>query len=279
MMLAATIGERNVFEREGLVKAEAFLTESLSAAGYRVAKQEFRVEEEQVRCANLEVEITGSNLSSEIIIIGAHYDSVDGSPGGNDNATGVAAVLELARQLASFRPERTVRLVLFVNEEPPFFQTEQMGSWRYARRAHQRGEKIVAMLSIESIGFFSDEEGSQQYPAPLNLFYPSRGDFVGFVANPSSRSLIHRTIRTFRAHSPVPAEGAAVPDLLPGVGWSDHWSFWQFDYPALMVTDTALFRDPHYHTANDTPDRLHYDRMAGVVSGLREVILELASAK
>lgn len=277
MMLASSIGERNVFEREGLVAAETFLTRSLTDAGYRVAKQEFHVELEQIRCANLEVEIPGSSLPSEIIIVGAHYDSVDGSPGGNDNGSGVAAVLELARDLASIKPARTIRFVFFVNEEPPFFQTENMGSWRYAKRAHERGEKIAAMLSIETVGFFSDEEGSQQYPAPLNLFYPSRGNFIGFVANPSSRKLLHRVIRTFRGHSFVPAEGAAVPDLLPGVGWSDHWSFWQFGYPAVMVTDTALFRDPHYHTSNDSPERLDYARLAGVVDGLREVIRDLAS--
>jgi Zn-dependent M28 family amino/carboxypeptidase len=186
-------------------------------------------------------------------------------------------VLALAKSPALQKPERTLRFVAFVNEEPPFFQTEGMGSTVYAKRCRDRGEKVVAMLSLETIGYYSDDEGSQKYPFPLGLFYPSRGNFIAFVGNTSNARLVRRCIKTFRAKVRFPSEGGAVPGSLPGIGWSDHWSFWEAGYPAIEITDTAPFRYPHYHEETDTPDKLDYERMARVVNGLEEVILDLAN--
>jgi Zn-dependent M28 family amino/carboxypeptidase len=210
-------------------------------------------------------------------VIGAHYDSVFGSPGANDNGSGVAAVLALAQRFASAKPKQTLRFVAFVNEEPPYFLSGEMGSQVYARRCKERGDKISAMISLETIGYFSDVPNSQTYPSPgLGLFYPNVGNFIGFVSNVKSRALLRRVITLFRKHAKVPSEGASLPAFIPGVSWSDQWSFWQQGYPAIMVTDTAPFRYPYYHSSNDTPDKLDYDRFTLVVSGMEKVIQELA---
>jgi Zn-dependent M28 family amino/carboxypeptidase len=173
-------------------------------------------------------------------------------------------------------PNKTLRFVAFVNEEPPYFLSGEMGSQVYARRCKERGDKISAMISLETIGYFSDAPNSQTYPSPgLGLFYPQVGNFIGFVSNVKSRALLRRVITLFRKHAKIPSEGASLPAFIPGVSWSDQWSFWQHGYPAIMVTDTALFRYPYYHSSNDTPDKLDYDRFALVVSGIEKTIDEL----
>jgi Zn-dependent M28 family amino/carboxypeptidase len=185
-------------------------------------------------------------------------------------------MLELARLMAAAKPARTVRFVAFVNEELPFYRTGEMGSRLYARRSRERGENIVAMLSLETIGYYSDRPGSQRYPFPLGLFYPGTGNFLAFVSNLGSRPLLHRALRAFRRHAAFPSEGVAAPAFIPGVDWSDHWSFWAEGYGAIMVTDTAPYRYPYYHTAHDTPDKVDYERLARVVTGLHGMLVELA---
>ena len=207
----------------------------------------------------------------------AHYDSAPGTPGANDNGSAVASLLTLARRFAGQPQPRTLRFVFFVNEEPPFFQTAAMGSWVYAKECRRRHDRIVGMWSLETMGYYSDAKGSQHYPFPFSLFYPDTGNFIGFVANSQSGELLKRTIGGFRKHAQFPSEGVAAPDVVPGLGWSDHWSFWQEGYPAVMITDTALFRYPHYHEATDTPDRLDYDRLGRVVDGLTAVVRDLAA--
>lgn len=204
------------------------------------------------------------------VVIGAHYDTVAGSPGADDNASGVAVLIELARM------ELPARFVAFANEEMPYFQSGEMGSLAYAARAAAAGEKIAAMLSLEMLGFYRDEPGSQRYPPPLSWFYPDRGDFVGFVGDIGSRALVRRAIGAFRESARFPSQGVAAPAAIPGVTWSDHWSFRQHDYPAIMVTDTAFYRYPHYHLPSDTAEKLDYVRMARVALGLAAVIKELA---
>jgi hypothetical protein len=279
-LLAVEIGGRSLDGApEGLARTAEALEDELIALGYEVERQTFEALGQ--RCSNLIVEIPGSRRPDEIVIVGAHYDSCGDAPAANDNASGVAATIALARSFAARRSAagRTLRFVLFTNEEPPFFQTDAMGSRVYARRCRERGEAVVAMLSLETIGYYSDEPGSQQYPFPLSVFYPSRGDFIGFVGDLTSRRLVRRVVGAFRSsHVAFPSEGAALPGEIPGVGWSDHWSFWQEGYPAVMVTDTAPFRYPHYHTPEDTPDKLDFDRMARVVSGLERVISNLVAA-
>lgn len=267
--------EHNVFQLPMLEQAAQYIENAFDKAGYlALGAQRFTVMDAPVR--NIEAELKGGSRASEIIVVGAHYDSVVGAPGANDNGSGVAAMLELARLLHGSRPARTVRFVAFVNEEPPFFKSEAMGSLRYARRSKERGENIVAMFSLETIGYYSDRAGSQRYPFPLGLFYPSTGNFIAFVSDLSSRALMHEALAAFRRHAQFPSEGVAAPAAIPGVDWSDHWAFRDAGYPAVMVTDTAPYRYPHYHTAADTPDKLDYERLARVVSGLYAMAKALA---
>ena len=274
-ILADSIGERNVLgQPSSLAAAADFLGEELTKVGYAVNRQSYPIDEKT--CENLEVEITGSDLAKEIVVVGAHYDSVIGSPGANDNGSGTVATLALARRFAGKPRSRTLRFVLFVNEEPPFFQTHRMGSLVYAEGCEEHAENIVAMLSLETIGYYSDRVGSQSYPFPFNLLYPPTGNFICFVGNFASRKLVKKVVGSFRSDCEFPSEGAAVPSFVPGVGWSDHWSFWQMGYPGLMVTDTAPFRYPFYHTPEDTLDKIDFDRTARVVDGIRKVVEELS---
>jgi len=271
--LAGDIGERNMRRYPQLNAAADFIEDSFSRAGLRTRRDTYELDGRA--CHNIEVEIRGTR--PEIVVIGAHYDSVFGSPGANDNGSGVAALLALARRFAGKPTGQTLRFVAFVNEEPFYFQSEQMGSFVYASRCKARGDQISAMISLETIGYFSDAPRSQTYPAPgLGVFYPSTGNFIGFVGNIGSRTLLRRAIALFREQSKLPSEGAALPSFIPGVGWSDQWAFWQHGYPGIMITDTAPFRYPHYHEATDLPDKLDYDRFALVVSGVEKVIAGLA---
>jgi hypothetical protein len=275
-MLAGEIGERNVFHYTQLVQAAEYIGKTLSEAGYEVARQEYEVNGQI--CENLEAEVRGTERPDEIVLIGAHYDSVKGSPGANDNATGVAAMLALAHAFSQTPASRTLRFVAFTNEEPPFFRGRHMGSRVYAKRSRQRAENIILMLSLETIGYYSDEQGSQSYVFPLHFFYPSTGNFIAFVSNVENGPLVRHLIKSFRRHASFPSEGGALWGWLPGVGWSDHWAFWKEGFPAVMVTDTALFRDFTYHTSNDKPKNIHYEHFARVVLGLQRVINEFAQS-
>ena len=274
-ILANEIGPRNIWRHSSMDRTVGYLEKVLSDMGYDVRRQQFRSYE--VTSVNLEVEIVGHLYPEEIVVVGAHYDTVPYCPGANDNGSGVAALLELARLLADSRLQRTVRLVAFANEEPPFFFSNKMGSAFYAARCRDRKENIVGMLSLETIGYYSDEIGSQHYPFPLSMFYTDTANFIGFVGNIRSRKLVRQTIEAFRNHTRFPSEGLAAPGFITGVGWSDHLSFWRKGYPAIMVTDTALFRYAAYHTTADTPEKLNYERMARVVTGLVPTLLELAN--
>jgi Zn-dependent M28 family amino/carboxypeptidase len=273
--LSVTIGERSIQHAGSLKVTSEFLGGNLRQAGYAVTESTYSVAGQEV--SNVEAILAGSDSASGTIVLGAHYDSVAGTVGANDNATGVAAVLELARLLQGSKLRKTIRFVLFVNEEPPYFQTEKMGSLVYARQLHHDGVPVSAMISLETIGFYSDVPGSQKYPPVLGLFYPNRGDFIGFVGNRESRALVRRCVRKFRESTSFPSEGVAAPADWPGVGWSDHWSFWQENYPAIMITDTAPFRYPYYHTQRDTFDKVDFEKMARVVDGVREVVESLAN--
>lgn len=269
------VGNRSTFQPRRFAAAAAWIHDQLAQYGY-TAINEYPVQRGSP-VPNMEVVVPGTSAASEIVVIGAHYDAFQGTPGADDNASGVAACLHLARTYISKPQARTLRFVFFVNEEPPAFWTSDMGSWVYAKACRARKDDIVAMLSLESIGYYSDKPGSQHYPSPLNLLYPSTGDFIAFVSNYGSRSLNKRALRTFREHASFPSEGGSPPAVFPGVGWSDHWSFWQEGYDAIMITDTATFRNPFYHTPNDTVRSLDYERMARVVDGLKPVIEDLAN--
>lgn len=274
--LADHIGARNVnmFPKK-LFAAENYITGEFEQYGYKVLKNGFKYSNMTVN--NLIVELKGTEKPDEIIVIGAHYDSANSSPGANDNASGVAAVLCLAKQYADKPFKRTVRFVAFVNEEPPFFQTALMGSLVYARQCRADGDNVVGMISFDGIGYYSDEKDTQHYPFPLNAFYPSEGNFIGFVGNQTYDQFVKKGIKLFRDNAKFPSEGAALPGAVQGVGWSDHWSFWQCEYPAFMITDSLPFRYEHYHTTDDTGDKVDFGRMARVVEGSGQVIKGLAN--
>lgn len=267
-------GERTMNRPEALAGAASTIETALTQAGYTVERLPYDVDGHEV--ANYEASLAGGSLAGEVVVVGAHYDTAAGAPGADDNASGVAALLEIAKTLAKRSPRRSVRFVAFANEEPPHFWNSSMGSLVYARACQARGDRIVAMLSLETVGYFSDAHGSQKYPPLVSLLYPDQGNFIGFIGNVGSRPLVRESIGAFRRAASFPSEGAALPAFVAGVGWSDHWSFWQAGYPAVMVTDTAPFRNPHYHEPTDRPESLDYERFARVVDGLVAVVEELA---
>jgi Zn-dependent M28 family amino/carboxypeptidase len=274
-MLAGKIGGRSALHPQSLIASVEYIQGQLRSYGYSPERQTYSAS--GMTFENVEASLTNTAQPDRILIVGAHYDTAGGLPGANDNASGVAATLELACEFARHAQKRSVRWLFFANEEPPFFQGPAMGSYIYARRCRQRGDDIRAMISLETIGYYSDEPGSQRYPIGFHPGYPDRGDYLGFVSDLRSIFLLRRVVNAFRMHTSLPAQGGAAPTGIPGIGWSDHWSFWQFGYRALMVTDTAPYRYPYYHTAQDTPEKLDYDRMARAVTGLSAVVRDLAS--
>lgn len=272
--LAGEIGERNVYRPAALDAAARHIETEWHDLGYAVRRQTYVAR--RIECANLEIVLPGRRWPDESLVVGAHYDTVPGSPGADDNASAVAALIEIARLLRGHAPARTLRLVAFVNEEAPFFFWGEMGSRVYARAARRRGEVIRLMLSLEMLGYYRDEPGSQAYPPLFRRFHPDRGDFIAFVSDFRSARLMRRAARAFRAHSEFPLETTATFRWIPGVAWSDHLSFWRAGYPAFMCTDTAFYRNPCYHGAADTPETLDYARLATLTAGLAAMCRELA---
>lgn len=282
-MIAGVIGERNVPRRYGALEATArYIEDTFRAQGYAPAAQEFAAYGKPVR--NIECEIAGQKHPERIWIIGGHYDSIDGSPAADDNASAVAGVLEVARLLRDAHPRDTVRFVTFVNEEPPFYKGSEMGSVVYANRCREREEQIQGMINLEMIGYYDDRRGAQEYPppldrAPIRWLLPSRGNFISFVGDEKSFWLTRRCKRLFRKSVRFPALWMATPDRIGGHGMSDQWSFWQQGYRAVMVTDTAFFRNPHYHKASDRPETLDHPRMAKIVVGLAGMMRRLSGVR
>lgn len=273
--LAGKIGERNVNRPEKLQAAADYIAGRWELQGYAVERQRYDVA--GVSCENLEITRAGDARGNEIILLGAHYDTVPGCPGANDNASGVAALLEISRLFATVAPASSVRFVAFVNEEPPFFRQGEQGSMIYAQAARRRGDDIRLMASLETIGSYFDAPGTQTYPPLFDLFFPDRGNFIGFVSNFRSGKEMSRLARAFRRHSDFPLETVATFPFIPGVGWSDHRSFWRQGYRAIMITDTAFHRYEHYHLPSDTPDKLAYPEFARATAGLFAAFADLAS--
>ncbi|MDJ0958359.1 MAG: M28 family peptidase [Arenicellales bacterium] len=209
----------------------------------------------------------------ERLVIGAHYDTAGGLPGADDNASGVAGLIEIARLLQHEAPAGTVELIAYTLEEPPFFRTPHMGSAVHASSLHENGVEVKLMISLEMIGYFDDRPGSQSYPSPiLAPFYPDTGNFIAVVGNLGQLGVVRRTKQIMRGASPLPVYSLNGPSSIPGVDFSDHLNYWRYDFPAIMVTDTAFYRNPAYHSIGDTADRLDYFRMAQVVEGVLAVI-------
>jgi Zn-dependent M28 family amino/carboxypeptidase len=279
--IASTIGERNLSNfPDQLEETAVWIEQELTDAGWHPTAQEYQTAARTVR--NIIVEMPGMAEPEEIVIVGAHYDSAIDTPGANDNGSGTVSLLALTRQFGSkgdrhgTSQTRTLRFVFFVNEEPPWFMHDEMGSLVYARQCKAKRENIKAMLSLETMGYYSDEPDSQKYPMPaLKAIFPTTGNFIGFTATTESRELVTKVVESFRRNCKFPSEAAALPALLPGANWSDHWSFSIHGYQAVMVTDTAPFRYPYYHQPEDTPEKVDCARMARVVEGLAAVIAEL----
>jgi hypothetical protein len=273
--IAGVIGERNVQRRyQQYADAAAYITRVLTALGYRVSVKEFPCQGLEVW--NLEACLPGTDPNAPQWILGAHYDTVEHSPGANDNTSAVAANLELARLLRDSSPREGIRFVFFANEEAPYFMTDECGSLRYARELVAQRVRVAGMLCLETIGCYLDAPGTQRFPLPLSG-YPTTGDFITFVGDSASIPLLDRTLAAFRATTNFPSEGLAAPlELVRDIGRSDNLAFWLNGMPALMVTDTANFRYAHYHQPTDTPDRLQYNHLARVVSGLGRTMKVLA---
>lgn len=257
-----------------MVQAREFLVRTLRDSGFRPRLQTYRVDGRV--CSNIEVEQTGAEVPEKIIVVGAHYDSVRGSPGANDNASGVAGVLALASFMKAFCLKKTLRFLLFVNEEPPYTRTSNMGSLVYARDCYRRNDQIEAMISLEEIGYFpSNDKQTTVEPWLYRFMSPSNKQFISFIGNRSSRALVKTMTRVFQQETNFPVKYLALPGFFPGIRSSDHWAFWKQGYQAMMVTDTAWARYPFYHTGEDTPEKLNYGKMAQLLKGLRNVLVGL----
>jgi Zn-dependent M28 family amino/carboxypeptidase len=272
--LAGDIGSRGLRRGAALRRTLVYLEEALDEMGYAVQRETYAVDAQEA--TNLWVEVRGTERADEIVVIGAHYDSVPSTPGADDNASGVAATLELARAFADRPQAQTIRFVFFGNEEPPYFQTDAMGSLVHARAMAAANLNVTSMASLEMLGYFSDEPGSQEVPLGLAGLFPDMGNFVAFVSDIPSSSVLDEAHAAFMGSSGFPAEKLAAPGTLPEAGFSDHWSFWQANFRAIMVTDTAFFRNPHYHEPTDTVDTLDYVRFGQLFPGLVGMVEALA---
>ena len=293
-MLADTIGQRNFMHPTGLEQAARYITQQFEQSGYAVQRQTYtatapggakfrgyQYDTIEHTSSNLIAELRGTDKPDEILIVGAHYDTppLPGCRGANDNASGVAVLLALARGMAKTPASRTIRFVTFTNEEPPHFMTRHMGSLVHARASSREGQNVIAMISVDSVGCYRDTPNSQRQPAGTGWFLPTTGNYINFVSTdlPRNSALVRKSLDVFRNHSELPAAGAAVPLSIGAVGLSDHWSFWQVNIPAMQITDTGPFRYPHNHQPTDTPEKLDYPNLARLAEGLLPVLQTLAT--
>lgn len=273
--LADSIGPRNPDHHGSLVMAEKWVTERWEAQGYDVKRQEFLVKGKE--CANLEVEIPGRMNPSEIVIVSAQYDTWPDSPGANNNASGMVVLMMLSDLLRGYQPDRTIRLVAFTTQEPPYDNTENMGSLRYAQRSKERGEDIHVILCMDAIGIYKQEPGTQNLPFPFSYIYTDRGDFLGFIGNLDSRPHVIETTRGFKKGSSFRIEAGSVPGWVKGAAWSDHSSFWKQGYPGIQITDTGAFRSASHTTSEDTKEKIDFAALSRITVGMYASVMEVAS--
>jgi len=273
--LSVRIGSRSIYEYSKLEETKRYVVSCLESFGYTPELQKYSYDGQVF--SNVIVSIEGKTHPDEMVIIGAHYDTVFGTPGADDNASAVAMLLEMSRILKGFSPGRTIRLVFFVLEEPPAFRTKHMGSYVYAKEAKVKNENIKAMICLEMLGYYTDKKGGQTFPLPLmNLMYSSTPDFIAVVGNLTSRNLVDAVRTSLTQRSSVPVETLSTVSFVPGVDFSDHWSFWKMGYPAVMITDTAFYRNPNYHTERDTINTLDFNRMTELLKGLLQVACDIS---
>ena len=268
-MLSHKIIYRSVRQYDNLIKTQNYIHDQFVSFGYDVSFQSYRVSGKNVN--NIIATKKGIVLTEKIIILGAHYDSCE-NPGADDNASAVAGLLEIARALSQAETNKTIEFVAFVNEEPPFFQTEQMGSRVYAKALKESGRDIEVAVVLEMLGYYSEKWFSQRYPPIMGIFYPNKANFITVVGNGSSKRSVNKFHNLFKKYSQFPIEKTPAFDFIPCIDFSDHWSFWKEGYSAIMITDTAFFRNKNYHKKTDTYETLNYQYMSRVVKGVTEVL-------
>lgn len=275
--LSVRIGSRSIYDYEKLEATKHYILSYLKDLGYTPIIQDYNYNGKTY--SNIIASIKGSEYPGKTVVVGAHYDTVYGTPGADDNASSVAVLLELCRALKDFLPRRTLKLIFFTLEEPPSFRSKFMGSYIYASEAKAKGENISAMVCLEMVGYYSDKEGGQTFPLPfMSLMYPSTPNFIAVVGNLPSRNLVKRIKNFINKSSKIPVETLSTVSFVPGVDFSDHRSFWKMGYPAVMITDTAFYRNPNYHSAKDTIDTLNFDKMSSLFVGLVQAIKDLSGS-
>jgi len=274
--LSKDIGQRSYLDIASLHKTATYIETLFSSFGYEPIRQPYAYRGNTYQ--NIAVEAKGFDSSrNDLLVIGAHYDTVIGTSGADDNASGIAGLLELARLVRGNPISRTIHFVAFTLEEPPAFFTKNMGSYIYAKSLHEKGIEVYGMMSLEMLGYYSNRKNSQfHFPFSfLKWFFPDTGNFIAFVGNLSSRQFSSTLKKSFKAVSSFPIESLNTPWFIPGVYFSDNYSFWRFGYPAIMITDTAFMRNKNYHKDTDTAETLDYDKFAELVRGLFDALREL----
>lgn len=254
-----------------LEKTKQFLKTELESYGYTVNEQVYG----QQKFTNLEIIIKAEKENKGTIVIGAHYDSEADAPGANDNGSGVVMLLDLAKRLKDLKTDNEIRMVFFVNEEPPFFRQPDMGYTVYVDDLMKKKTNIKAAYIFDTVGYYFEEEGTQHYPLLFAPFFPGKANFVAFVSGLASRDLLKETVKTFREDAKIASEGVSAPTYIQGIDFSDHLSFYKYKIPALMITDTAFFRSKTYHQVTDTPEKLNYEKMVLVTDGLEKTFRKL----
>jgi hypothetical protein len=277
-LLAAVIGPRHLGKPSTIDATTAYITQQFTGLGDTVTRQTYPVN--NTTASNLIIERPGSTHPDQIVIVGAHYDTVPPTPGADDNASAVAMLIEVARLSKPLASRRTLRFVSFACEEPPHFYTDTMGSQHYAHSCRQSQEKIVGMLCLEMVGFFSDQPNSQQIPPaiprPHHFLFPKRANFLTSVANFKSTKLLYSFHKGFKRATNLRLFSIALPERINEIRLSDNSSFWDQNYPALMITDTSFLRNPHYHQPTDLPETLDYHRLTQATLGVAGAVSRIA---
>jgi Zn-dependent M28 family amino/carboxypeptidase len=276
--LAGLIGPRHLGKPKSFEAAATYVERELAKHGDAVVREAYAIDDHEV--ANYYVERRGTTKPEQIVIIGAHYDTVSTTPGADDNASAVAVLLEVLGLLRDCKPNKTIRFISFACEEPPYFWTNSMGSQVHALNCRKRNEQITAMFCLEMLGYYSDEPNSQKLPDGiprwLGWAFPKRGNFLASVGNLKSIKAVWDFRRGFKRGSKLPLFSIALPEMIQSIRLSDNSSFWDQGYPALMITDTSFLRNPHYHQPSDLPETLDYDRMAQATRGIASAMEWLA---
>jgi len=279
--LAGLIGPRHLGRPKSFHAAAEYASRELGKFGDKSIRELYFAHDHEV--ANVYIERPGAKAPTEVVIVGAHYDTIAGTPGADDNASAVAMLIEIAHLLRSADCRRTIRFVAFACEEPPFFHMDSMGSQVHARACRKRAERVKAMICLEMVGYYSDKAGSQRVPEGiprwLHWAFPKRGNFIASVGNMRSARVVWKFRRGFKAASRFPLFSIALPESVDEIRMSDNSSFWDQGYPALMITDTSFLRNPHYHRSTDEPDTLDYERLAQATIGVAGGVARLAGCR